>query len=144
MHSAWTLVTLLLASSAPAVLGGKCNAPREAGENNNCLGGSYNDCVARNNQLCTGECFGQPAGGAGAPCYTGCTTRNQQYCAGYCMKISNCDDCIESLRQMGAAGSDEQHKETCSQEGKRCPRICEEFLFTNVAVGDSYYCNCDS
>lgn len=60
------------------------------------------------------------------------------------MKISNCDDCIESLKQMGAAGSDEQHKETCSQEGKRCPRICEEFLFTNVAVGDSYYCNCDS
>ncbi|EXM24887.1 hypothetical protein RAB80_002473 [Fusarium oxysporum f. sp. vasinfectum] len=104
MHSAWTLVTLLLASSAPAVLGGK----------------------SRNNQLCTGECFGQPAGGAGAPCYTGCTTRNQQYCAGYCMKISNCDDCIESLKQMGATGSDEQHKETCSQEG------------------DSYYCNCDS
>ncbi|KAH7204647.1 heterokaryon incompatibility protein-domain-containing protein [Fusarium oxysporum] len=126
MHSAWTLVTLLLASSAPAVLGGKCNAPREAGENNNCLGGSYNDCVARNNQLCTGECFGQPAGGAGAPCYTGCTTRNQQYCAGYCMKISNCDDCIESLKQMGAAGSDEQHKETCSQEepssGLKCLR----------------------
>ncbi|WJG35273.1 uncharacterized protein FOBCDRAFT_239639 [Fusarium oxysporum Fo47] len=126
MHSAWTLVTLLLASSASAVLGGKCNAPREAGENNNCLGGSYNDCVARNNQLCTGECFGQPAGGAGAPCYTGCTTRNQQYCAGYCMKISNCDDCIESLKQMGAAGSDEQHKETCSQEepssGLKCLR----------------------
>ncbi|KAF5253722.1 hypothetical protein FANTH_1414 [Fusarium anthophilum] len=116
MHSAWTLVTLILASSAPTVLGGKCNAPREAGENNNCLGGSYNDCVARNNQLCTGECSGQPAGGAGAPCYTGCTTRNQQYCAGYCMKISNCDDCIKSLKAMGATGSDEQHKETCSQE----------------------------
>ncbi|KAF4414829.1 hypothetical protein FACUT_13930 [Fusarium acutatum] len=94
MHSAWTFVTLLLASSAPTVLGGKCNAPREAGENNNCLGGSYNDCLA---------------GGAGAPCYTGCTTRNQQYCAGYCMKIGNCDDCIKSLKEMGAAGSDEQH-----------------------------------
>ncbi|KAG5753563.1 hypothetical protein H9Q72_010331 [Fusarium xylarioides] len=102
MHSAWTLVALLPASSAPTVLGGKCNAPREAGENNNCLEGSYNDCVARNNQL------------------------NQQYCAGYCMKISNGDDCIESLKQMGDSGSDEQHKETCSQEG------------------DSYYCNCDS
>ncbi|CZR43643.1 uncharacterized protein FPRO_07440 [Fusarium proliferatum ET1] len=49
MHSAWTLITLLLASSAPSTLGGKCNAPREAEENNNCLGGSYNDCVARNN-----------------------------------------------------------------------------------------------
>ncbi|RBA21241.1 hypothetical protein FPRO05_07555 [Fusarium proliferatum] len=107
MHSAWTLITVLLASSAPSALGGKCNAPREAGENNNCLG-SYNDCVARNNQLCAGECFGQPAGGAGAPCYTGCTTRNQH------------------LQETGAAGSDEQHKKTCSQEG------------------DSYYCNCDS
>ncbi|RKL33988.1 hypothetical protein BFJ72_g9770 [Fusarium proliferatum] len=82
MHSAWTLIPLLLASSAPSALGGKCNAPREADENNKCLGGSYNDCVARNNQLCTDECFGQPAGGAGAPCYTGCTTGNQQYCAG--------------------------------------------------------------
>ncbi|KAF5681035.1 f-box domain-containing protein [Fusarium denticulatum] len=108
--------TPLLAPSAPTVLGSQCNVPREAGENKNCLGGSYNDCVARNNQLCNGECFGQPAGGAGAPCYTGCTNRNQQYCAGYCMKISNCDDCIKSLKEMGAAGSDEQHKETCSQE----------------------------
>ncbi|KAH7224153.1 hypothetical protein BKA60DRAFT_282967 [Fusarium oxysporum] len=64
MHSAWTLVTLLFTSSAPTVLCGKCNAPSEAGENDNCLGGSYNDCAARNNQLCTGECAGQPAGGA--------------------------------------------------------------------------------
>ncbi|KAF5565501.1 f-box domain-containing protein [Fusarium phyllophilum] len=95
-----------------------CNAPREACENNNCLGGSDSDCVARNNQLCTGEYFGQPAGGPGAPCYTGGTTRNQQYCAGYCMKISNCDECIKSLKEMGAAGSDEQHKETYSQEAK--------------------------
>ncbi|KAF4500723.1 hypothetical protein FAGAP_3086 [Fusarium agapanthi] len=106
MHLTWTLFTLLLASSAPTVLGGKCNAPREAGENKTTAW--------------------EPAGGAGAPCYTGCTTRNQQYCAGYCMRISNCDDCIKSLKEMGAAGSDEKHKETCRQEG------------------DSYYCNCDS
>ncbi|KAF4339334.1 hypothetical protein FBEOM_6748 [Fusarium beomiforme] len=125
MHSTWTLFSLLLASSAPVALAGKCNAPREVGSNPNCWGGSYTDCVARNNQLCTGECAGQPAGGAGAPCFTGCTTRNQQYCAGYCMGISNCDECIESLKQMGAAGSDDDLKEACSQEG------------------DSYYCNCD-
>ncbi|KAM0341679.1 hypothetical protein ACHAPU_009925 [Fusarium lateritium] len=120
MHSTWAFVSVLLAS-VPAALGGKCASPIGVGENPNCLGGTYTDCVARNNLLCTGECWNQPAG----QCSSGCTTRNQQYCAGYCMAINNCDDCIEKLKQMGAAGSDEDHKETCSQEG------------------DSYYCNCD-
>ncbi|KAL6918817.1 hypothetical protein ACHAP8_008584 [Fusarium lateritium] len=125
MHSAWTFFTLLLASAAPA-LAGKCAEPRDVGENPNCLGGSYIECVARNNALCTGECFNQPAGGAGAQCHTGCTTRNQQYCAGYCMKISNCDECKESLVQMGGVDDDKVNEDTCSQEG------------------DSYFCNCDA
>ncbi|KAM5342005.1 hypothetical protein ACJ41O_015036 [Fusarium nematophilum] len=125
MHSAWTLVTFLLASSAPAVLAGKCAVPVEAGENPNCWGGNYMECVDRNNALCTGECFNSPAGGAGAACHTGCTTRNQKYCSGYCMKVSNCDECKERLVRMGSPGSDEVHEESCSREG------------------DSYYCNCD-
>ncbi|CEI63682.1 hypothetical protein FVEN_g6803 [Fusarium venenatum] len=125
MHSAWTLFTLLLASAAPA-LAGKCAEPRDVGENPNCLGGSYMECVSRNNALCTGECFNQPAGGAGAQCHTSCTTRNQQYCSGYCMKISNCDECKESLVKMGGVDDDKVNEDTCSQEG------------------DSYYCNCDA
>ncbi|KAM0490587.1 hypothetical protein ACHAP8_011425 [Fusarium lateritium] len=123
MHSAWTLVTFILAASAPAALAGKCQAPRGVGENPNCLGGDYPSCVNKNNALCWAECSGNPAGGAGAPCHTGCTTRNQQYCAGYCMAISNCDDCIEHLKQMGAAGNEDNWREACSQEGEFWQRM---------------------
>ncbi|KAJ4137137.1 hypothetical protein NW768_002718 [Fusarium equiseti] len=126
MHSAWTLVTFLLAA-APSALAGKCQAPRGAGENNNCLGGDYPSCVNKNNALCWAECSGNPAGGAGAQCHTGCTTRNQQYCAGYCMAINNCDDCIEHLKQMGAAGNEDNWREACSQEGESQQKnVCEE------------------
>ncbi|KAG7411889.1 hypothetical protein Forpe1208_v008364 [Fusarium oxysporum f. sp. rapae] len=108
--------SLILCAIIPLVYG--CNGPREVGSNANCLGGTYTDCAAEKQSLCTLECFNQPPG----QCTTGCTTRAQQECQRDCMAINNCDDCIDHLLIMG--GAESAALEACSQPG------------------DSYYCNC--